>query len=158
MRRLDMRPHLDEHDVTTLRQLYSEAHNWARHYQETIVNTNVMMISAQLIFFGLLLDRDVNSAAVIGRALALAPIALGLIGILLTLTLFRLYRRVVGRMVRCENLLNCFDDKKLRDFDDMGSLLDPRLMRVEMPPTVKFFGAVYVVLIIAYVFLFARSA
>jgi uncharacterized membrane protein (DUF485 family) len=84
-------------------QLYSEAQNWSRHYEQLIVNANVFIVSASLIFVGLAFGDKVTSAQAVG--LMAIPVAMTLIGIALTKTLFNLYAGCIKRMIRLENLL-----------------------------------------------------
>src|SRR5262245_7749557 len=105
---LRVRPALDEHDFSTLRTLYSQAQDWARHYESLVVSMNVFLISASSVFVGLALG---NSVSLGGAALFIAvPIILSVLGLALTQTLFSLYAACITRLIRYENLLNCYDD------------------------------------------------
>jgi uncharacterized membrane protein (DUF485 family) len=142
---------LDEQDVSTVRQLYSEAQNWSRHYEQLIVNANVFIVSASLIFVGLAFGDKVIPAQAVG--LMAIPMAMALIGIALTTTLFNLYAGCIKRMIRLENLLGCFCSAKLETVDGLGPLLPIDLMKlpVEMPASARFFIGLYVLLALSYV-------
>jgi hypothetical protein len=76
-------PQLSETDLETVRQLYTEAQNWARHYELMVVNTNVLLISASSIYIGNALgDKPDRAAMVLG-----IPMVMSLIGFVLTSTL-----------------------------------------------------------------------
>ncbi|MDD2720031.1 MAG: hypothetical protein PHH47_01835 [Gallionella sp.] len=148
---ITFRPPLDDHDVATVRQLYSEAQNWTRHYEQLIVNANVLIVSACLIFVGLAFGDKVTAAQSV--ALMAIPIGMATIGIILTRTLFNLYAACIERMIRLENLLGCFDGAKLQSVDGQGPLLSVGLMAlpVKAPTSVRFFIGMHVLLIFAYV-------
>jgi hypothetical protein len=139
---LKERPALDEHDFQTVRQVYSEAQQWARHYEMLIVNMNVMLISSGVILLGLGIG---ESATRRGGLIVIVACALALIGVLLTWTLFRLYGSCIRRMARVENLLNCFDGERFNRIDAAGSLLPIELARlpIPLPASVKFFMSLH---------------
>lgn len=145
------RPPLDDHDVTTVRQLYSEAQNWTRHYEQLIVNANVLIVSACLIFVGLAFGDKVSATQAI--ALMIIPIGMAVIGVVLTRTLFNLYAVCIERMVRLENLLGCFDGAKFQSVDGQGPLLpiDFMTLPVNKPTSVRFFIGMHGLLIVAYI-------
>jgi len=142
---------LDEQDVSTVRQLYSEAQNWTRHYEQLIVNANVLIVSACLIFVGLAFGDKVTPAQAVG--LMAIPIGMTLIGIALTKTLFNLYAACIERMIRLENLLGCFSPAKFETVDGLGPLLSIDLMKlpVKLPTSVRFFIGLHVLLAFSYV-------
>lgn len=135
---LTNRPLLDDHDFSTVRQLYSEAQQWARHYELLIVNMNVMLISSGVILLGLGLGESTMRH---GALLFTIAAALAAIGMLLTWTLFRLYAACIGRMIRTENLLNCYDTERFNTIDGAGAMLPVELSRtpVPRPASVTFF-------------------
>ena len=147
---LRARPGLDDHDFHTLRDLYAQAQNWARHYETLVVSTNVLLISASSVFVGLALKDSVS----LRRALAFlaVPMILALVGLALTRTLFSLYAACIERLIRYENLLNCYDDTKLTTVDGVGSFLEPSLHRlpVRQPASVRFFIYLHLVLLAIY--------
>jgi len=144
------RPHLDEHDFKTLRELYAQAQNWARHYETLTVSTNVFLMSASGIFIGLAL-RDGTSS---GRSVALfgTPVLMSLIGLLLTRTLFRLYALCVERLMVYEDALNCYAPAKLPTRTWEGALLPAQLLSfpVRMPASTKLFMFLHTVLVVIY--------
>lgn len=144
------RPNLDEHDFATVRQLYSEAQQWTRHYESLVVNANVLLVSASLIFVGLAFGDKVSNmqaALILG-----VPLLMATAGVLLTQTLFRLYATCIERMIRLENLLSCYDGTRFAGIDDGGPLLSTSLMAlpVRRPASVKFFNWLYVLLMVSY--------
>jgi hypothetical protein len=145
------RPLLDDHDIATVRQLYSEAQNWTRHYEQLIVNANVLIVSACLIFVGLAFGDKVTASQ--SLALMAIPIGMAVIGIVLTRTLFNLYAACIERMIRLEDILGCFDSTKLQQIDGKGPLLSVELMAlpVKAPTSVRFFIGMHVLLVFAYV-------
>lgn len=144
---LSDRPALDDHDVQTVRQLYGEAQQWSRHYETLIVNVNVLLVSSGLIFLGLGLNKDMSARYAIGIFVAAGLVSAT--GILLTATLFKLYASCVNRMMRLENLLNCFDPVRFNTVDGLGALLPKELARfpVQAPPSVRFFFGLHAVFI-----------
>jgi hypothetical protein len=88
------------------------------------------------------------------------PMILALIGLALTRTLFSLYAACIERLIRYENLLNCYDDTKLSTFDNVGSLLEPSLHRLPVAPpaSVRFFKYLQLLLLAVYVGLVALAA
>lgn len=143
------RPSLDVHDFATVRQLYSEAQQWARHYEMLVVNVNVLLISASLIFLGLALGKDTviseYSLWILGAALVMT-----VLGSLLTEILYRLYATCIHRLIRLENLLNCYDSERFNSIDGAGSLLRASMMRVKKPASVRFFLWMYPVLALTF--------
>jgi hypothetical protein len=149
------RPNLDEHDFATVRQLYSEAQQWARHYESLIINANVLIVSASLIFVGLAFGDKIGTKQ--SLLILSVPVAMAFVGIMLTHTLFVLYTHCIERLIRFENLLNCFDETKFSMIDNKGSLLPLRMMElpVHRPPSVVFFLWLYSLLILTYLLLMA---
>lgn len=145
------RPALDSHDIQTIRDLYGQAQNWTRHYETMIVSTNVLLISASSLFVGLAF-RDATGFRKVAAFLCV-PILLSLIGIVLTRTLFKLYALSIERLIRLENLLNCYDGSKMEAIDGRGPLLPPILMTlpVRVPASARFFFALHSALIFVYV-------
>lgn len=143
-------PSLSEHDLATVRQLYGEAQNWTRHYEQLIVNANVLIVSACLIFVGLAFGDKVTTGQ--SLALMLIPMGMALIGMVLTHTLFRLYAACIERMIRMERLLGCFDAARFNPVDGQGSLLPGAMqsLPVQQPTSVRFFHAMQGLLILAY--------
>ena len=141
------RPTLDEHDFATVRQLYTEAQNWTRHYEQLIVNANVLIVSAALIFVGLAFGDKVSSFQ--ARIILAIPVLMSVVGIVLTQTLFNLYAACIKRLIRLENLLGCFDSAKYDVIDHAGSLLSPQLIKlpVTRPTSVRFFLGLHALLI-----------
>lgn len=150
---LSERPALDDHDVQTVRQLYGEAQQWSRHYETLIVNVNVLLVSSGLIFLGLGLNKDMSARYALGIFVAAAIISAT--GILLTRTLFKLYASCVARMMRLENLLNCFAPGRFDAVDGQGPLLPRELARlpVTAPPSVRFFFVLHTAFIVTFVVL-----
>ncbi len=144
------RPMLDLHDFNTVRQLYSESQQWARHYEGMIVNANVLIISASLVFVGLAFNERMTP---IFSALILSiAVIMSLFGYALTKMLFRLYADCIERMIRYENIMNCYDINRFDMVDGLGALLPHTLMSlpVEPPASVKFFERLYYMLTTAY--------
>ncbi|MCV2350247.1 hypothetical protein [Paucibacter sp. Y2R2-4] len=141
---------LDERDLATVRQLYSEAQNWTRHYEQLIVNANVLIVSACLIFVGLAFGDKVTLTQAL--AMMAIPIGMAVIGMVLTQTLFKLYAACIERMIRFERLLGCFDASKFQSVDHQGPLLSVDLMAlpVKAPTSVRFFIGMHGFLILAY--------
>lgn len=144
MQVLKERPALDDHDFHTVRQLYSEAQQWARHYEMLIVNMNVMLISSGVILLGLGFGDSKTRNGLLFFAIALAMAGIGL---QLTLTLFRLYASCISRTTRHENLLNCYDSERFNTIDGAGPLLAMELSYtpVQQPASVKFFISLHAV-------------
>jgi hypothetical protein len=145
---LDRRPSLDRHDFDTVRQLYTEAQQWARHYEMLVVNGNVFLVSASLVVVGFAFES--NSKRLGGAALFVAAGAMAAIGFLLTQMLFRLYAQTIRRMIRLENLLNCYSQELLSEYRE--TLLDRSLMQwpVSRPTSVRFFVALHAALFVLY--------
>jgi len=141
---------LDEQDISTVRQLYSEAQNWSRHYEQLIVNANVFIVSASLVLVGFAFGDKVTPAQAVG--LMAIPITMTLIGIALTKTLFNLYAGCIKRMIRLENMLGCFSPAKFETVDGLGPLLPIDLMKlpVEMPASARFFFVLHALLFLSY--------
>ena len=146
---------LDERDVQTIRQLYTEAQNWTRHYEQLTVNANVLLVSAALIFVGLAYGDKVSTLQ--ARIILAIPVLMSIAGIVLTQTLFNLYAACIERMIRLETLLGCFDAAKFDTIDKGGSLLSQALTKlpVSHPTSVRFFLGLHVLLIGAYLALTA---
>jgi hypothetical protein len=155
---LTQRPALDEHDFATVRLMYAEAQQWARHYEQLIVNANVLIVSACMIFIGLALGERLGAGEL--NLLLLSPIVISVFGMLLTRMLFSLYSTCIERLARIENLLNCFDAEKFRPIDGKGPLLDVSLARrpVPMPPSVMFFLLLYWALLFVFALLYILRA
>jgi len=146
---LTERPSFDEHDFDTIRQMYGEAQQWARHYIGMVVNANVLVVSVSLIFFGLAFDKSisVNQSVMV----LVIPLVMSVFGMFLTNMLYKLYCDCISRMIRLENLLNCYDAKKYEGIDNQGSLLPIFLTEVSKPPSVSFFQRLYVFLSVIYI-------
>ena len=144
------RPNLDEHDFKTLRELYAQAQNWARHYETLTVSTNVFLISASGIFIGLALRDGMPSKRTV--ALLCTPVLMSLIGLLLTRTLFKLYALCVERLMVYEDALNCYAPAKLSRRTWEGALLPAHLLSlpVRMPASAKLFMSLHTVLVVIY--------
>jgi hypothetical protein len=144
------RPNLDAHDFETVRQIYSEAQQWTRHYESLIVNANVLLITASLIFVGVAFDDGVTTVQ--STVMLVIPILMSAVGLALTQTLFRLYADCIERMIRMEHLLNCYDPNRFSAGDGQGSLLyaDMGRIPVRRPASVMFFIWFYVLLTGAY--------
>lgn len=151
MEPITSRPPLDDHDLATVRQMYGEAQNWTRHYEQLIVNGNVLIVSACLIFVGLAFGDKVT--ALQASALMIIPFGMTIIGITLTNTLFNLYAVCIQRMLRLENLLGCFDPHRFDAIDKAGPLLPREFMTlpVKRPTSVRFFIGMHGLLGCAYV-------
>lgn len=146
----DSPPLLDDHDAATVRQLYGEAQNWSRHYEQLIVNANVLIVSACLIFVGLAHGEKATRTE--SLALLAVPIAIGAVGVFLTLMLFDLYRHCIARMVRYEGLLGCYDPHRMEKVDGRGPLLPAGLAtdHAKMPTSVRFFIGLHLLLVLSY--------
>ncbi|WP_144290387.1 hypothetical protein [Chitinilyticum litopenaei] len=144
---------LDECDAATVRQLYGEAQNWARHYEQLVVNANVLIVSACLIFVGLAFGEKISTAQ--SLMIIAIPVFMGIVGIVMTNTLFNLYAKCIERMIRFENFLGCFSEGRWQRIDGGGALLSPDLMAlpVNKPTSVRFFLGMHGVLIASYVLL-----
>jgi len=149
MKILNERPSLDEHDFNTVRQMYSEAQQWTRHYEGMVVNTNVLVVSASLIFMGLAFDKDISISQ--GAMILMVPLVMSIIGIFLTKMLFKLYGDCIRRMIRLENLLNCYAVDKYEKIDSQGPLLPVFLTEISKPSSVNFFERLYILLSCVYV-------
>ena len=148
---------LDERDVETIRQLYTEAQNWTRHYEQLVVNANVLLVSAALIFVGVAFGERVSTVQ--ARVMLAIPVLMSGAGIALTQTLFNLYAACIERLIRLERLLGCFDSAKFNAIDGGGALLSQELMKlpVRHPTSVRFFLSLHVLLIGVYVALTALT-
>jgi hypothetical protein len=149
------RPDLDEHDFKTVRELYSQAQNWTRHYETLLVSTNVLLVSAASLFVGLALRDNQPTQKVL--ALLGVPVLLSVVGIMLTRTLFKLYASCVKRLIAYEDVLNCFTPLKKLTLPWGASLLPPTLMAlpVKLPLSARFFLSLHSLLIVVYVVLAA---
>lgn len=119
---------LDDRDVETIRQLYTEAQNWTRHYEQLIVNANVLLVSASLIFVGLAFGDKVSTLQ--ARIILAIPMLMTFAGFALTETLFNLYASCIARLIRLETLLGCFDATRFEAIDNGGPLLSPALAQL----------------------------
>lgn len=146
---------IGERDVETVRQLYTEAQNWTRHYEQLIVNANVLLVSASLIFVGLAFGDKVSTVQ--ARIVLSIPMLMSFAGFALTETLFNLYALCISRLIRLETLLGCFDPIKFGAIDDGGPLLSPTMAQLPVlrPTSVRFFLGLHVLLVGAYVALLA---
>lgn len=142
---------LTDTDLETVRQLYTEVQNWARHYEQLVVNANVLIVSASLIFVGLAFGEKIKLHE--SYALLAIPVIMAIIGLVLTLTLFRLYADCIERLVRLEKLLGCDDSTRMRDIDGKGPLVpgDLHLIPVRKPTSVRFFVGLHITLLFAYI-------
>lgn len=63
------------------------------------------------------------------------------VGFVLTQTLFNLYAVCVRRLIRLENLMNCYDFDRFDAIDGAGPLLELSMMKlpVRRPTSVRFF-------------------
>lgn len=148
MTTLKKRPSLDEHDFNTIRQMYTEAQQWARHYEGMVVNANVLVVSASLIFLGLAFDKDLPITQCV--IILTVPLIMSIIGIFLTKMLYKLYRDCISRMIRLENLLNCYDAERFDPIDHKGPLLPEELKEIIKPASVRFFQRLYGLLSLIY--------
>lgn len=146
---------LDERDVETIRQLYTEAQNWTRHYEQLIVNANVLLVSASLIFVGLAFGENVSTLQ--ARIILAIPILMAFAGLTLTETLFNLYASCIARLIRIETLLGCFDSTRFEAIDNGGPLLSPALaeLPVRHPTSARFFLGLHILLVGVYLALLA---
>lgn len=145
--------HLTEPLLSTVRQLYGEAQQWTRHYEQLIVNANTLIISAAAIFVGQSLGEHLS--AMQSRLVLLVPLAIALVGVVLTQTLFRLYAQCIERLIRYEGLLGCFDVQLGQSLDGQGSLIASSLQQkpVRRPTSVKFFLWLHGLLALSYLVL-----
>lgn len=141
---------LGEHDVATVRQLYGEAQNWSRHYEQLIVNANVLIVSACLIFVGLAQGEKATRLESLG--LLAVPVAMGVVGVFMTKMLFNLYRHCIARMVRYERLLGCYDPARTAVVGEHEALLPLALAdgHADMPASVRFFIGLHLLLVLSY--------
>jgi hypothetical protein len=141
---------LSEFDAATVRQLYSEVQNWARHYEQLIVNANVLIVSAGLVLVGLAFGEKVKPLE--SYALLAIPAVIALIGVAMTVMLFRLYRTCIERLIRLEKLLGCSDPTRMAALDGKGPLVPELLHRspITYPTSVRFFLVLHLVLLAAY--------
>lgn len=146
---LTERPSLDDHDFGTIRQMCGEAQQWARHYTGMVVNANVLVVTASLIFLGLAFDEGtpVNQSVMI----LIVPFVMSIFGLFLTKMLYKLYCDCISRMIRLENLLNCYDAKKYEKIDNRSSLLLVYLTEISKPASVSFFQRQHVLLSFVYI-------
>jgi hypothetical protein len=91
-----------------------------------IVNSNVLIISTSLVFVGLAFGERVLPFQ--AKVILIIPTIIGIVGIALTQTLFKLYAACIERLIRFEKLLGCFDPIKFNFIDQNGSLLPLSLM------------------------------
>ncbi|MDT9000596.1 hypothetical protein RQP53_15080 [Paucibacter sp. APW11] len=146
-------PALQEPTLGTVRQLYTEAQQWTRHYEQLIVSGNTVIISAAAVFVGMSMGEQLT--ALQSRLLLIVPFVLAVVGILLTLMLFRLYASSIARLIRYEGLLGCFDPALGQALDAKGSLLPGEMQRlpVAWPASVRFFVLMHGALAIGYLVL-----
>jgi hypothetical protein len=147
---------ITEFDAATVRQLYSEVQNWARHYEQLIVNANVLIVSAGLVLVGLAFGDKVKPLE--SYALLAIPAVIAMVGIAMTVMLFHLYRTCIERLIRLEKLLGCADPVRMAGLDGQGPLVPELLHRIPIsyPTSVRFFLVLHLVLLAAYV-LFAGA-
>jgi hypothetical protein len=141
---------IDADDLATVRQLYTESQNWTRHYEQLVVNANVLIVSASLIFVGLAFGDKISG---LQASLILAvPILMSLVGLGLTETLFKLYASCILRLVRLENLMGCYDASRFDSIDRSGPLLPREMLYLPglRPTSVKFFLMLHSLLMVAY--------
>lgn len=144
------RPNLDEHDFKTLRELYSQAQIWVRHYETMIVSTNVLLVSAASMFAGLALrggNPKVKSVMLFG-----VPVLMSIVGVFLTRMLFKLYAIHVQRLIAYEDTFNCYAPLKVPSLPWGGSFLPGQLMTlpVKMPASGRFFLVLHAILVVTY--------
>jgi hypothetical protein len=142
---------LTEFDTATVRQLYTEVQNWARHYEQLIVSANVLIVSAGLVLVGLALDEKVKPLE--SYTLLIIPAIMALVGFAITIMLFRLYRTCIERIIRLEKLLGCADPLRMSPFDGQGPLVPDSLHRtpIAYPMSVRFFLIMHLVLLVGYI-------
>lgn len=144
---------LSEPDLSTVRQLYTEVQNWTRHYEQLIVNANVLIVSSSLILLGLAFGEKIS----LGESYALfaIPLLMAGVGATITITLFRLYALCIVRLIRLEKLLGCDDAQRFAALDGQGALIPAELhqLPVSKPTSVTFFLGLYAVLSLCYALL-----
>ena len=148
---LQSRPELDDHDFNTIRDLYGQAQNWARHYETLIVSTNTFFVSASTVFIGLSFKE--GSTTIRFLPLLITPILMSVIALLLTRSLFSLYANCVLRLILYENLLNCFVPRKIPTTLWNGRLLPTTMaeLPVRWPASARFFRVLHISLLVSYV-------
>ena len=67
--------------------------------------------------------------------LLLIPVIKSAIGLRLTSVLLGLYRECITRMIRIENLFNCFNPNLFGQFDDLGTLVPEHLQGISTRAT-----------------------
>jgi hypothetical protein len=141
---------LSEADLATVRQLYGETQNWTRHYEQLIVNANVLIVSASLIFVGFAFSDKASRTESV--ALLVIPIFLAAAGIAMTLTFFNLYAVCIERLIRFESLLGCNDAERMAAIDGKGPLIPLQLhaLPVQKPTSVRFFIYAHILLMVTY--------
>lgn len=146
----DPRRSLADADLATVRQLYGEVQNWTRHYEQLIVNANVLIVSASLIFVGLAFGEKVSRTE--SLALLVVPTVMAVAGIAMTLTLFNLYALCIERLIRLESLLGCNDSERMAAIDGLGPLVPAQLHAkpVQQPTSVRFFIGLHLLLLASY--------
>ncbi|MBV8037286.1 hypothetical protein [Roseateles sp.] len=137
-------------DIATVRQLYAEAQQWSRHYEQLLVSANTLIISAALIFVGLAMNEHLTAGQ--SRGLLIIPLLTAVIGAALTVMLVRLWTKCVERMIRLEGILGCHDEARGQRLDGLGALLPPELRRlpVRWPISGRFFLGLQAALALAY--------
>jgi hypothetical protein len=130
---------LDPQDLATVRDIYAQAHHWARHYETLVVSTNVLLVSASMVIVSVVF-RDAHTFAR-SAILLVVPILMSAVGFALTGLLFRMYSQTIERLIRIENLLDCYDPARFHAIDGKGPLLPLLLgtLPVRRPITVLFF-------------------
>ena len=144
---------LSELDLANVRQLYGEVQNWTRHYEQLIVNANVLIVSASLIFVGMAFGEKVSRWE--SLALLVVPTFMAVAGIAMTLMLFNLYALGIERLIRLESLLGCNDAERMAAIDGLGPLVPAQLhaLPVKLPTSVRFFIGLHLLLLASYVVL-----
>lgn len=148
MRVLTERPKLDDHDFETVRLLYGQAQQWARHYDQMVVSANVLLVSASLIFLGLAMDPVKSHGA--PALVLLIPAVMTVVGFLLTHILYIRYSGSIGHIIHFENLLNVFDEQRFAINSGDGSLLPKSLMQITRTPSIVFFEVLHSLLLVVY--------
>lgn len=148
-----MHPELTPAQRRNVRQQYTEVQNWTRHYEQLIVNANVLIVTAGLVLFGLAYGEGVNRLE--RAALMVVPIVMSMVGLTMTQTLFRLYRMCIERLIRLERLMGCHDSESLNRIDGQGALVPEALhsLPIKRPTSVNFFLGLHAVLLLAFVIL-----
>jgi cytochrome c biogenesis protein CcdA len=139
--------------ILTVRQLYSEAQNWTRHYEALLVNAGVFIVTISLGFLAFAFS---EKAGTFERYLAIGvPILLSSVGLALVRTLFKRYAISIERLIRYERILGCFDPVVGKALDGGEALLPDFLQRVPIsqPPSVRFFYFVFALQIVTFVVL-----